>query len=311
MEDKKYIIYGAGRQGKAYFSFLQSKGLDADIIGFCDKCYDEIKYIADKKVFSYDEARKQDAGFVVAVGNKEDRNEVFKMMDADKKLHYSIAEYAGYKGMNRVDFNREFCAFYHIDEMDRYFNSAESAVHTFWDDESVFKKMFMHLDLENVIELACGRGRHVPQYIAGAGTITLVDILAKNIDFCKDRFKNSDNIKYYQNNGYNLEKLKENTYTALFCYDAMVHFEMLDIYQYLLDIYRVLVHGGKALLHHSNNDKDYKGAFDNSVGGRSFMNKDIFAYLAYRAGFEILEQKVIDWGQKDLDCVTLIQKPFS
>lgn len=57
VEGKKYIIYGAGKQGKAYFNLLRQKGLDTDIIGFCDKCYNEIKYVADKKVFSYEEAK--------------------------------------------------------------------------------------------------------------------------------------------------------------------------------------------------------------------------------------------------------------
>lgn len=310
MKEKKYVIYGAGRQGRAYFDFLKQKKLDTDIIGFCDKRYNEIQCVADREVFSYAEAKKLDTGFVVAIEKEKDRSEICRMMDADKKVHYSIAEYAGLQGMNRVDFNREFCAFYHISDMDGYFENAESTLGTFWDANSEFKKMFMQLDLENVIELACGRGRHVQQYIADAGNVVLVDILSKNIDFCKERFSDYDNISYYQNNGYNLEELKDSVYTALFCYDAMVHFELLDIYKYLLDIYRVLVPGGKALLHHSNNDKDYKSAFNNAIGGRSFMNKDIFAYLSYRAGFEILQQQVIDWGEKDLDCITLIQKHF-
>lgn len=38
------------------------------------------------------------------------------------------------------------------------------------------------------------------------------------------------------------------------------------------------------------------------------MSKDLFAYLSYRAGFDVVEQKVIDWGVKDLDCVTLLKK---
>lgn len=70
---------------------------------------------------------------------------------------------------------------------------------------------------------------------------------------------------------------------------------MMDIYEYLKDIYRVLIPGGKALLHHSNNTSDYKASFANAPHGRSFMSKDVFAYLAYRAGFDVLEQKVIDW----------------
>lgn len=45
-----------------------------------------------------------------------------------------------------------------------------------------------------------------------------------------------------------------------------------------------------------------------STQGRSYMSKDIFAYLAYRAGFEIVDQQVFDWGDKELDCVSLVRK---
>lgn len=39
------------------------------------------------------------------------------------------------------------------------------------------------------------------------------------------------------------------------------------------------------------------------------MSVEFFAYLAYRAGFKIVEQRVIDWQEtKALDCITLIEK---
>ncbi len=38
------------------------------------------------------------------------------------------------------------------------------------------------------------------------------------------------------------------------------------------------------------------------------MSKQLFAYLANRAGLTVLEQRVIDWGKKDLDCITLVEK---
>ena len=313
MENTKYIIYGAGKQGRAYYDFLKQKGLDSCIIGFCDKRYDEIKQISNKPVFGYEEAKENDAQFIIAVGDETAGKEIHKVLDADKRRYCSIDEFAKAVNMSRVEFNREFCAVFHIDNMEEYFESAESenSMQIFWDDRSEFKKMFLKLDLENVIELACGRGRHVFQYHNNAGHITLVDILSKNIEFCKERFNKFDNITYYQNNGYNLETLESNVYTALFSYDAMVHFEMMDIYEYLIDIYRVLATGGTALLHHSNNDENYKASFNNTSHGRNFMSKNIFAYLAYRAGFEVLEQKVIDWnGYKELDCITLLQKPI-
>ena len=58
-------------------------------------------------------------------------------------------------------------------------------------------QMFCQLNLDYVIELAVGRGRHVPRYMEKANHITLVDILQKNIDFCRERFKDNDKIAYY------------------------------------------------------------------------------------------------------------------
>lgn len=61
--------------------------------------------------------------------------------------------------MDRIEFNRAFCAFYHITGMNTYFDEAESLLKIFWDTKSVFFQMFKRLNLEKVIELGCGRGR--------------------------------------------------------------------------------------------------------------------------------------------------------
>lgn len=309
---RKYIIYGAGKWGRIYYNFLKHLNRESLVIGFCDRRYYEIEKIEDKRVFSYEEAKEYNVPFIVSVRDSDKRKDICQMMDEDHVKYCNIEDIAEEINMTRVELNREFCAFYHIHNMDCYFEGAESenSLKKFWGVDSEFKRCFQELDLTNVIELACGRGRHVSHYVESADEVTLVDILPQNIEFCKERFKDKSNITYYQNNGYNLEKLENDAYTALFCYDAMVHFEMMDIYDYLVDIYRVLVAGGKALLHHSNYDSDYRASFENSVQSRSFMNEKIFAYLAYRAGFKILRQKIIDWGEdKELDCISLLQKP--
>ncbi len=39
------------------------------------------------------------------------------------------------------------------------------------------------------------------------------------------------------------------------------------------------------------------------------MTAQLFAHLCNRAGLEIVDQKIIDWGRhKDLDCITLVRK---
>lgn len=310
-KEKQFIIYGLGERGKIYYNFFKEKGLDGCVKGFCDRRYLELGEYDGKRCYGYDEAGAMGVPFLISPYDPDVFSEIEKQMRKDGYKSYEMNNIADYLGVDKVIFNRDFLAFFHIKEMDDYFDKAEKNVQgsSFWSEDSDFLRMFNRLDLTSVIELACGRGRHVRMYMDKAADITLVDILDKNIDICRERFGAYSHIHYYRNNGFNLEQLPSDTYTSLFSYDAVVHFEMMDIYEYLKDIYRVLVKGGKVLIHHSNYDKDYTASFINSPHGRSFMNADIFAYLASRCGFRILEQKVIPWGgMEDHDCITLLEK---
>ncbi len=205
-------------------------------------------------------------------------------------------------------------AYVHARSNEKYFDEAESkeAIDIFWNDRSEFLRMFNKLDVSNVIELACGRGRHVQQYYNRAGCIKLVDILQENIDICKNRFSKYDNvekIKYYKNEGFDFRELESDSYSAVFSYDAMVHFEMMDVYSYLCDTYRILMRGGLGLFHHSNYGKEPEMDFRKTPHDRNYMTIDLFRYLASRAGLEIVEQRLIDWdGNKELDCLSLVCK---
>lgn len=85
------------------------------------------------------------------------------------------------------------------------------------------------------------------------------------------------------------------------------------IESYLKDCYRVLKQNRKAIFHHSNLT-DYLGNhYKQNPHWRNFMSKELFAHLAKRSGFEVLEQIVIDWGEGEqhyshLDCITLVSK---
>ncbi len=305
----KIILYGLGKRGKGIYEYLKCIGCEDIIYGFCDRRAKEIEEIwMGKKVYLPKEI-EEDVKYCITLIDNDKRKEIQNIIGKENCIEFG--ELADLLNIDRVKFNRDFCAFYHIDNMNSYFEQAENEqeIGMFWNFDTKFYDMFQKLDLSKVIELACGHGRHVTHYLDRASEITLVDILQENIDFCRERLGENKKIKFYKNNGYDLEELNSDEYSALFTYDAMVHFEMMDIYQYLKDIYRVLKKGGKALFHHSNNTDDYKGSFFSSVHGRSFMNKEIFAYLAYRVGFIVLEQSVIDWaGVKGLDCLTLLEK---
>lgn len=306
----KIVLYGAGKRGRAIYSFLRMQGLSEYIYGFCDRRGSEIGKIEDKLVFPPENLKDEDIIYCVTVLDRQAKEEIKDKLKGKRCIEFS--DLADIFNFDKVKFNRDFCAFYHIENMDSYFKKAETddLMGVFWNSESEFYRLFQRLDITRVIELGCGRGRHVPHIINKSNDITLVDILQKNIDFCKERFGENESITYYKNAGFDLKDLKSDSYTSLYSYDAMVHFELMDIYSYLMDIFRILSAGGRALLHHSNYHADYKAGFGTAPQGRSFMSKECFAYLAYRAGFNILEQTIIDWGcDEKLDCISLIEKP--
>jgi ubiquinone/menaquinone biosynthesis C-methylase UbiE len=189
---------------------------------------------------------------------------------------------------------------------------AEPAVQVFWAPQSPFRQMFERLDISAVIELACGHGRHTSYIIKNlrCGSVLLVDVNASNIAFCVERFKEFPNVSWMVNDGSSLSGVDDASATSLFCYDAMVHFEYDDVAAYLQEISRVLVRGGKALLHHSNNDRHPGRLYSENEHYRNFMSANLFSHMAQRAMLRVVEQRLLDWGEaKELDALTLVEKP--
>lgn len=307
--DDRFIIYGCGKNGRSYYDFLCKHHLEKYILGFCDKNANTIKEYKGMPVWSYEEAKFQKHPFIVSVSIRYGGLEIENNLINDGCICYhDLRCIASIENIEWTKWEKELIAFIHEGEFEYYYDDAEKSVDEFWGATSPFYERFKLLDLSNVLELACGHGRHVPFYQEKAGHITLVDISQSNIDFCRNRFKTCNHIDYYCNNGSDLRKLSDMSFSTIFSYDAMVHFELMDIYSYLREFYRILIPQGRVLVHHSNNSKDYKASFTNSPGGRNFMSKALFAHLAYRSGFNILDQKVIDWTEPDWDCITLLEK---
>ena len=322
MAEKQFIIYGAGTRGRHVQDFFAGMGEQSKIYGFCDQKFtpqNSDPAEGEDRCFCYQEAKNLGIPFFIAIADPEIVAGVARMFEADGVTYFTdMHGLADYLGEDRTKFNRQMVAYAHTkgQGQDAYFgyNETPEWMALWWDKDGFIYPLFEKLDLSNVIELACGRGRHVPRYVDNAGQVTLVDIVEYNLQCCRERFQDNPKVHYYLNNGFNLEKLESGRYTALFSYDSVIHFELLDIWEYLKDIYRVLAPGGRVLIHHSNNDKDYRYTFETGYQGRAFMSKNIFAYLANRAGFEILEQVIFDCGgdaPKDTDCITLLEKPVA
>ena len=197
-------------------------------------------------------------------------------------------------------------------EQSPYYELAEDYMAVFWDEGTIFRKCFEKLDLTATVELACGRGRHADfvRRRFEPGRITLVDINATNIEHCRQRFAGDVRFDFVVNSGSDLGAVPSRSCTALYSYDAMVHFEYDDVISYVRDAFRAMAPGGRVLMHHSNNDRQPGNLYSQNLHWRNFMSAALFAHAAMRAGFEVLEQHKFDWaGASEIDCLTLLEKP--
>lgn len=205
--------------------------------------------------------------------------------------------------------------------------AAEWADHSYYDDAERldwllpfwerprFRAKFDRLDIAAYVELACGHGRHTRYILETLADrrverVWLVDVVAENIDHCARRFAADPRVRAVKNDGADLAAIADASVTAVFSYDAMVHFEYDAVLSYIAETYRVLVPGGRALLHHSNYDKNPGGFYRDNPHWRNFMTKALFAHAALRTGFVVLDQEVTHWNQDpDIDCISLLEKP--
>lgn len=190
-----------------------------------------------------------------------------------------------------------------------YYESAEKWTHIFWGENTQFRKCFERLDLTNVIELACGHGRHSELVAQKAKKLTLIDVFEENLEFCRNRLAQFDNISYLLGNGFNLQPVEDSSITAIFCYDAMVHFSMDIILSYLEETSRVLKTNGMALFHHSNYQGPSLDHYGKHPHARNIIDYVLFEEHVRNYGLSIISSTILDWGGvKDIDRLTLIVK---
>ena len=197
-------------------------------------------------------------------------------------------------------------------EDSQYYDDAEKWNHVFWGDQSLFLKLFMRLNLERTLELACGHGRHseiiFDRYSDQVNELILMDILQSNLDFCQNRIKNTK-ARFIKNDGAHFHDVPDDYCTAVFCYDAMVHFDESVVQSYIREAHRVLEAGGLALFHHSNYGEGRGSEFFKNPHARAYMTSELFNSFVSDSGLKLIEQHIINWGyDENLDAISLLMK---
>jgi len=193
-----------------------------------------------------------------------------------------------------------------------YYAAAENWLSAFWSEDGIFFPHFKKLDLKSTVDLACGHGRHTQKIVDHAGHVTVVDINKSNIDACRKRFADRENVSYVVNSGCDLSGIKNNAVTSLFCYDAMVHFEAFDVISYVQEIARILARNGKALLHYSVDDTRPEQSYEASPHWRNYFSQSLMHHVASRSGLRIAESETFPWpvgtSGPHTDGLVLLQK---
>ena len=190
-----------------------------------------------------------------------------------------------------------------------YYDDAEKLMYIFWNESTIFRRLFENLDLSQVVELAVGHGRHAELVAARADEVVVMDVFEENLNFCRKRLKHFNNIKFQKCEGANFDGVGDDWATSIYCYDAMVHFSPDIVESYLNDTYRILKPDGMALYHHSNYPATKEQHYGQNPHARNRMTKELFGSLCEQSNLRVIESIVIDWGGVEgLDCITLVEK---
>jgi LPS sulfotransferase NodH/SAM-dependent methyltransferase len=195
-----------------------------------------------------------------------------------------------------------------------YYDAAEGLARTQWDTVIGPFLKDQDIDFDHTLELAVGHGRMSQILLETSHRYIGLDVLKENIDYCRDRFKNSTHGEFHVSDGLRLTVANGNSVSFGFCYDSMVHFDPDVVRAYLFDFARVLRPGGLAFFHHSNYGANPTGDFRRSPHARNFMTQNMFKFLVMKAGLYTVKSLVIDWGSgqnrfKDHDCLSLVRRP--
>jgi SAM-dependent methyltransferase len=164
---------------------------------------------------------------------------------------------------------------------------------------------------KKILEIAPGHGRITQFLLILAKELIVADLNPNCIKKTKEKL--GDHVsKYFVCDGKSLPFIADESQDLVFSYDSFVHMHKNVIDDYLSEINRVLVDGGKGIIHHSNllggTDESFK-----NWGGRSNMGVDLFKELVEKYGMIILDQKNIkisdgNDGWNGIDTITIFQK---
>jgi SAM-dependent methyltransferase len=183
-------------------------------------------------------------------------------------------------------------------------------------DRTVVSPFIGQVDV--IVEIGPGGGRFTEILLPKCQRLVAVDTSATMLDLLRERFLGRDDLECVLGDGRGLPRVADESVDAAFSFDVFVHLQHWDIFNYLVELQRVLRPGGKAIIHHSNTFSDLGwAAFLREVPRQLNSHKlpwsfivnspDIMREFVTRAGLDCVATRE-DVVRRD--CITLIEKPL-
>ena len=184
-----------------------------------------------------------------------------------------------------------------------------------WKQSLVDHLLLPYVVEAKVLEIGPGHGRWSSAILTACARLSLVDLSPACIDFCRRRFEAHPNVDYFVTDGKHLPANLTRSIDFVWSYDAFVHMSAPVIAAYLGEIERVLVAGGRAIIHHAGRRhgtlwlgwlcrlgdagrRVYRhismGGDEGPDGWRSNVSAQLVAELAGAAGL-VVEKQLSEW----------------
>lgn len=129
-----------------------------------------------------------------------------------------------------------------------------------------------------VLEIGPGGGKYTEYLLRDCRHLVCVDVSSKMLRRIRKRFTDVTNLSSMKIDGISFNPFPPASVDFAFSFDAFVHLEPEDIYNYLVELKTVLKPGGKACIHTSNmlskgGWEKFKGGYRLSLGGKRFVGK--------------------------------------
>jgi ubiquinone/menaquinone biosynthesis C-methylase UbiE len=177
-----------------------------------------------------------------------------------------------------------------------YYREAEDMLEEQWNE--IIWPLIKDFDFGTVLELSPGAGRNTEKLSKLASRLIVVDYCRDPLNRTRARLGTNDRgceISYHRNNGSDLPMVPDESVTAIYCWDAAVHFEKSVMLSYIREFARVLKPGASGFVHHSTLGDPAHKNIKRNPDWRSNVSKELVANACQANGLTVTMQQRVPW----------------